>query len=383
MNPTISIFGDFQNGKSTLVNCILGQEIAAVGGKGLSVTKNNIRYTYGTNRRYSIHKSDGSHYIPTHETDVLVLDSTDEIVLTISNKILQNWDLVDTPGFNANENESKAAEYMIRHSDFAILLIHNKGLSKVEKEIAYKLSSQNVPFVVLINCYNDIFEQWSPSNKNNQSIADSVRSELSFPGSSFFHQFGENGVFTANLIWYWIACDFDYAASSSNKSILKCVKMLRNFWEYFSQSTFSSREIARISNFHGLTNWLKDPFFCRYLTARSIFNTAFFSMGGIIEEYLSINDHFLDKRITSIQSEYTETSKLFIAKLGKEIRVRERNKDSNSLKLNNPTSFLGRLFNSIITSVYDAPIKAKQRKIENEIKHTKEIVDFLETLKCK
>ena len=42
----VGIIGCFQNGKSTLINCLLGAKIAPTGGDGWSVTSANTIYCY-------------------------------------------------------------------------------------------------------------------------------------------------------------------------------------------------------------------------------------------------------------------------------------------------------------------------------------------------
>ena len=44
--PTLVILGQFQNGKSTLLNCLLGGEYA-IQGEGLATTNCIVRYTMG------------------------------------------------------------------------------------------------------------------------------------------------------------------------------------------------------------------------------------------------------------------------------------------------------------------------------------------------
>ena len=44
----VGILGEFQNGKSTFVNCLLDDMVAKTGGYGLSVTSTSTMYEYGS-----------------------------------------------------------------------------------------------------------------------------------------------------------------------------------------------------------------------------------------------------------------------------------------------------------------------------------------------
>jgi len=45
---TVGVFGEFQYGKSTFINCLLNRNIAKTGGAGVRVTSYNTLYTYSS-----------------------------------------------------------------------------------------------------------------------------------------------------------------------------------------------------------------------------------------------------------------------------------------------------------------------------------------------
>lgn len=148
--PTIGLIGAFQNGKSTLVNCLFGRQLAKVGGLGLSVTCVNTRYTYHSKNEVDfIHNGA---VLKTISLEDYLTDSTDtptnatEIIIRYQDSLLERFDIVDTPGFNANESDSSMAESAFNGIDIAILVLRNKSISQPEFNILKLLSQYNIPF---------------------------------------------------------------------------------------------------------------------------------------------------------------------------------------------------------------------------------------------
>ena len=103
---TLGIIGEFQNGKSTFVNCLLGTDIAKVGGFGKSVTSISTIYTYGSdNMAFCYHNDDiiAKYDIRPFKDSVIPKD-TNKIVVKVKTKILKVYNIIDTPGFNAKDN---------------------------------------------------------------------------------------------------------------------------------------------------------------------------------------------------------------------------------------------------------------------------------------
>jgi predicted GTPase len=133
---SIGIFGTFQNGKSTLVNCLANSDIALVGGEGVSVTHTNVRYTYGDSKDVIIITNDDNRIsVPLSQYFNNPNGfSAREIVVESKCPTLEYFDIIDTPGFNANDSDTFLAERIIKEIDFAILLVRNKGISQNEKK---------------------------------------------------------------------------------------------------------------------------------------------------------------------------------------------------------------------------------------------------------
>lgn len=380
MKPTITIFGNFQNGKSTLVNCLLKSDMAKVGGVGLSVTRNNTRYIYGNDLRYAIRRSDGSESIIIDEWELDSLGCRDEVIIYMPNRLLQVFDLVDTPGYNASEHDNSVADSIIKHTDFAILLVHNKGLSDNEKEIARKLSSADIPFIVVMNCYNDIFEQWIPSHRSNDIIAETIKSELNFDDSSFV----QNGIFVTNLMWYWLSLEISEESLRTNKSIGRCSKLLCNYWDDFSTDAFSADNIAKISQFNELLNYLNSVKFRHYIQGIKLLNNEFFDLGDLIENYLSIqNIGKINKELSQMQEDYRNSHNWFANKREQEIKEYLEKRKKSKDKGEKPNTFLGICIDIIASSIqqFFDPVDGMREDIARSKNDTDHAINFLEQLK--
>lgn len=256
IKPTISIFGCFQNGKSTLINCLFNQGIAMVGGVGLSVTKCNTRYIYGKSEIIKYRTKSGKEKILS-QNDLLdnsLVKPNEEIIRSIPIDILRDFDIVDTPGFNANEAESTTAQEMLDKTDFAILLLRNKGLSQPEKNIARQLSDRKIPFIVLINCYDEIYDNWKPDSNGNALIASAIMAQLRAIKAMPLMVNGQHALFTTNLMWYQLST----ISQLYSKSLVKSMKMLKINWNDFFDGEYSDYKLRFSSNYLPIISLLEN-----------------------------------------------------------------------------------------------------------------------------
>lgn len=110
--PKITIAGEFQNGKSTLVNCLLGAKYAPTG-HGCRTTSCCTYFFYGetnTAPRQIYGATPSENYLE----------------VTCNRPILKDAILIDTPGFDANNDDDEAAKDAIRKSDI-IIFVHGFG----------------------------------------------------------------------------------------------------------------------------------------------------------------------------------------------------------------------------------------------------------------
>ena len=107
----IGIVGCYQNGKSTFVNCLLDDVVARTG-QGISTTSINTRYVYGDVQK--VEYCSGSNIVKSTRLCNFLSTSEypeniDEIVVTLWKPLLKNINIIDTPGFNANDTDDAMA----------------------------------------------------------------------------------------------------------------------------------------------------------------------------------------------------------------------------------------------------------------------------------
>lgn len=205
----IGIIGGFQNGKSTFVNCLLDDMVARTGGYGLSVTSINTIYKYGEVQNVS-YISNNNQTSQSGLSYFFSCDSypkqTKQIVVSLWKPILNNINIIDTPGFNANEEDTSMATASLLDIDIAVLIIENKGISKTELNILSLLRNYHIPFYVIMNCRDHMGDSWRPKSTFNDNIAKKIIEKIHEQGLKPvpIHNIE---IWQTNLIWFWFASE--------------------------------------------------------------------------------------------------------------------------------------------------------------------------------
>lgn len=154
----IGVLGHYQNGKSTLINCLMGNLVCATGDGAISTTKKNSRHEFR-----------------------------------------KGFFLIDTPGMDANELDNAETSSVIEQLDFAIVVLQNKGVSEKDMVAINLLTDQGVPMLVLVNCtdYGNK-NKWSPQSGFNSNILNNIKPQ--FIGKPLVAGID---ILLVNLQWYW------------------------------------------------------------------------------------------------------------------------------------------------------------------------------------
>lgn len=208
MKPVVGIFGAFQNGKSTLVNCLLDGKYARTGGEGVSVTTVNTVYSFDEVSRLYYSDDDGNRIggSLTQYLESVPNDGVRRIEIRLWRPLLEHVDLLDTPGINACSRDDAVSQEALELTDIGIVVINNRGLSEPERNIIFSLQRKGIPFYVIMNCVDlhGNLQMWNPGWKYNVKLACELSDYL---GDMGIHPLTIDGssVFLANFIWSWYA----------------------------------------------------------------------------------------------------------------------------------------------------------------------------------
>ncbi len=183
---SVGIMGEFKRGKSTVINALLGEEIAPADVVPASATLNRI--TYGLNPKATIVYKDGHcEEVPVDRIADYVTKITagaaataelvEQAVVEYPCQFCQNnVEIIDTPGLNDDERMDAISEAVIPKLD-AVVLVLSAGspFSKSEAEfVRSKLMTSDVTrLIVLLNRIDTIY-----SEKDRARLLESIRDKI-------------------------------------------------------------------------------------------------------------------------------------------------------------------------------------------------------------
>ena len=174
--PIIGIVGNFQRGKSTLVNCLL-EGAYALTGKRLATTKKSVYYRWGTkfNAR-EVDRSGCSKKIAEAKFRSGSITPTRNIShyeVEVCSEILKNVSIADTPGFDNDATDTATTLESLKTLDFVFLIV-DKEFQKSDTEVVTYLQANSVPFSVVYNCSLNRGAFWHPLSTVNGDIQVSI-----------------------------------------------------------------------------------------------------------------------------------------------------------------------------------------------------------------
>lgn len=200
------IVGEYQVGKSTLVNCILGRYVASVGW-GIATTHTIVIYEYSDEEYKRVDYGNGRVSTMRLDEEIKVDQNRDveKIICGVRHPILKRISLIDLPGVGNDCLDNAKTHQMLGNIDCAIL-IHSSYKSVEEQSkvlnTVHSLQKAEIPYYVFLNCSN--VSQWEPDSDVNEAIARRTLEALSFypPLNKLF---SNNLIPNINLMWYWYA----------------------------------------------------------------------------------------------------------------------------------------------------------------------------------
>jgi hypothetical protein len=212
-NPVLGIVGQFQRGKSTLVNCLL-DDCYAPTGKGMATTKALTSFRFGESEEVLLRQQappDEEVYLDRRE-DILdaavmgrfKMTERDRIEVRCWKPLLECLDLLDTPGFNADERDDRVALAGIDQSDMLIVLLADNDISEPESRLIDAVVERNKPFVVLVNCREMVDNKADPRSEQVEEICGNISGQICARGWTPV-PVNNRAVWPCNLLWAWHA----------------------------------------------------------------------------------------------------------------------------------------------------------------------------------
>jgi hypothetical protein len=180
--------------------------------------------------------------------------------------------LIDTPGFDANRPDDKRALAAVKESDFALLVLANKGLSQVERNALQQITKAGAPCAILVNCCDQ--QRWDPACLTNEKIAGEIQAQIEAAGLTPLEVVAGHLAWRCNLAWFWQASghlerEIRFRKSQSSQSEGEAHDFLQKaqglqedverFWKKQPSQT-SALDRAQRSRFLDVRNGLRECF---------------------------------------------------------------------------------------------------------------------------
>lgn len=201
----LGIVGGFQNGKSTLINCLAENRIA-ISGDGLSTTKQVIKYFYAEKPEMHIYTDDQCRTIHFQHLDNLALpEEVTSCKIGVPCSLLKDVELWDTPGFNADDRDDKITLDCLGKLDCVIFLKGgiSGGLTETEQFILRAIVAKHLPHIIVFNSQNSTDRQWIPHSEENRKLCENMAAVIKQQGICGTLKLTSDIVLSINTAWYW------------------------------------------------------------------------------------------------------------------------------------------------------------------------------------
>ncbi len=154
----VAIVGEFNAGKSTFINAVMGADVAPTGVLPTTATLHHLRYAPDPFARIQFYDGDvKERIVPSSELRAALAASDTsnvkrvEILMPIAS--LTRVEILDTPGFNApDQRHTDAARSAFEEADAAIWLLDaGQPLKQSERRILEEAKTAKLPVQILVN----------------------------------------------------------------------------------------------------------------------------------------------------------------------------------------------------------------------------------------
>ena len=183
---SVGVMGEFKRGKSTVINALLGEEIAPADIAPASATLNRI--TYGLTPKATIIYKDGrQEEVPVNkiadyvtkitEDSAVKSESVEQAVVEYPCQFCQNnVEIIDTPGLNDDERMDAISESVIPYLDAVVfVVVPNNPFSASERDFVQRrlMSSDIGRLIILVNRIDDV-----KNEKDRQKVLTVIRDRI-------------------------------------------------------------------------------------------------------------------------------------------------------------------------------------------------------------
>lgn len=208
--PIVAVVGKYQDGKSSLINALLGGRYAQTG-SGNRTTGCCAYYRYGEKFSASLAEPSGGHRPVSQEAvrnGSFQCGTGGYLEVSCPAPLLRRVVLVDTPGIGVSDADDETARDAIRQSAFVIFL-HGSGKGQLDTEgmeLLDFIRKAGKRILFLFNCKDDGLapKKWRPNSKASEEICKSVAASLEGMGKTLIPVKGRI-VWPCNPVFSWYA----------------------------------------------------------------------------------------------------------------------------------------------------------------------------------
>jgi len=200
---TVLLAGQYQNGKSTLINCLLGGKYAVEGEvDGLHTTAYRTVYAYSPDKvRYYKVAAGGRRVLLKGGLSTTIDRKSGDVHFEaeIPSPMLKTMTLVDAPGWGAEDSDDKQAEQSLQNVDFVVYLAQARQLSKEDKNFLRLLKKKRTYFCIVLNAR----DRTDPQDVSLQNVCSAISGTLKQIGldEQYVQYPAEFGLCVVNLLW--------------------------------------------------------------------------------------------------------------------------------------------------------------------------------------